>query len=48
VVFGAGGTAALFAGFPAAQVSSNLRFLSAFTLVALLMGVGLFRYIVEE
>jgi heme exporter protein B len=48
VVFGASGTEKLLAGFPAAEVSSNLRILSAFTLVALLMGAGLFRYIVEE
>ena len=48
VVFGASATSTLLAGFPAATVYGSLRLLTAFALLALACGIGLFRYIVEE
>ena len=48
VVFGASATSTLLAGFPAATVYGSLRLLTAFALLALACGMGLFRYIVEE
>ncbi len=48
VVFGASATSTLLAGFPAATVYGSLRLLTAFALLALACGMGLFRYVVEE
>jgi heme exporter protein B len=48
VAFGADATTTLLAGFPASEVHGNLRMIGAFTLVALVAGMGLFRFIVEE
>jgi heme exporter protein B len=48
VVFGASATSALLAGFPPASVFGSLRILSAFSLLAVVAGMGLFRFIVEE
>ncbi len=48
VVFGVSATATLLAGFPPAGVYGNLRLLAAFSLVALVAGFVLFRFIVEE
>lgn len=48
VAFGASSTASLLAGFPPAVVYGSLRILAAFSLLALVSGVGLFRFIVEE
>lgn len=48
VVFGASATSLLLAGFPAAEVGGSFRILSAYALLALTAGTGLFRFIVEE
>ena len=48
VAFGASSTASLLAGFPPAAVYGSLRILAAFSLLAIVSGVGLFRFIVEE
>ncbi len=48
VTFGVSATATLMAGFPANEILGTLRILTAFTLLALMAGVGLFRFIVEE
>lgn len=48
VVFGADATSSLLAGFPPAQVYGNLRLVAAFSLVAVVAGLLLFRFIVEE
>ncbi|TVP75660.1 MAG: hypothetical protein EA352_07715 [Gemmatimonadales bacterium] len=48
VVFGASATSLLLAGFPAAEVGGSFRILSAYALLALTAGVGLFRFIMEE
>ena len=48
VVFGVSSTTTLLAGFPAAGVYGNLRLLVAFALIALVAGMGLFRFIVED
>jgi heme exporter protein B len=48
VTFGAASTSTLLAGFPVAEVYGNLRLLAAFSLLALVSGMWLFRYIVEE
>ena len=48
VAFGASATSTLLAGFPAASVYGNLRILAAFSLLAVVSGMGLFRFIVEE
>ncbi len=48
VVFGVSSTTTLLAGFPPSGVYGNLRLLAAFSLVALVAGVLLFRFIVED
>jgi heme exporter protein B len=48
VVYGVGGTSRLLAGRPVTEVEGNLRMLAAFALVALAVGAGLFRYVVED
>lgn len=48
VIYGVGATGRLFAGRPVEEVSSNLRMLAAFALLALAVGALLFRYVVEE
>jgi heme exporter protein B len=48
VIFGADATATLLAGFPSSEVNGNLRMISAYALVSLTAGVGLFRYVVED
>jgi len=48
LVFGASATTTLLAGFPPAEVHGNLRILAAFAILALVAGLGLFRFIVEE
>jgi heme exporter protein B len=48
IVYGAQATARLMAGRPFVEVAGNVRLLGAFTLVALVAGALLFRYVVEE
>ena len=48
VAFGAAATASLLAGFPPAAVFGSLRIIAAFSLLNLVSGMGLFRFIVEE
>lgn len=48
IIFGASATGRLMAGRPFAEVSSNVRMLGAFTLLALFAGAVLFRHVVEE
>lgn len=48
VAFGAASTASLLAGFPPAAVFGSLRIIAAFSLINLVSGMGLFRFIVEE
>jgi len=48
VVFGAAATSSLIGGFPPELVYGNLRVLAGFSLIALVAGMGLFRFIVEE
>lgn len=48
VAFGASSTATLLAGFPPATVFGSLRIVAAFSLLNLVSGMGLFRFIVEE
>jgi heme exporter protein B len=48
VMFGASSTALLLEGFPPSEVWGTVRILMAFTLLALMAGVTLFRFIVEE
>ena len=48
VIYGTSVTGRLLAGRPFAEVEGQLRILGAFALVALAVGAGLFRYVVEE
>jgi heme exporter protein B len=48
IVFGAGATEELLAGRGFSLVDGNVRMLGAFTLISLLSGALLFRYVVEE
>jgi heme exporter protein B len=48
ISFGASATGRLMAGRPFQEVAGNVRILGAFTLIALLAGAVLFRYVVEE
>lgn len=48
VVYGTQATGRILAARPAAEVTANLRMLTAFALVAMAAGAGLFRYVVEE
>lgn len=48
VIYGVTATSRLLAGRPPAEVAGNLRMLAAFALVAVFVGAGLFRYVVEE
>jgi len=48
VVFGVRGTSLLFAGVSGAEVEGSLRILGSFSLVALLAGAFLFRFVVED
>jgi heme exporter protein B len=48
ISFGASATHRLMVGRPFVEVAGNVRILGAFTLIALLAGAVLFRYVVEE
>jgi heme exporter protein B len=48
VIYGADATATLLAGFPASAIGGTFRMILAFTLVSLVAGMLLFRYVVEE
>jgi len=48
VIYGATATSRLFAGRPLAEVSGNIRMLAAFSLVFLVAGAFLFRFVIEE
>jgi heme exporter protein B len=48
IVFGAGATGDLLAGRPFSAVDGSVKMLGAFTLISLLAGTLLFRYVVEE
>jgi heme exporter protein B len=48
VIYGTSATGRLLADRPLAEVDGQLRILGAFALVALAVGAGLFRYVVEE
>lgn len=48
VVFGATGTARLFAGRPVAEVMGNIRMLGAFAIISIVLGACLFRFVIEE
>ncbi len=48
VVFGVRGTALLFAGVSVGEVEGSLRILAGFSMVALLTGAFLFRFVVED
>ncbi len=48
VIYGTTATSRLFAGRPIAEVSGNIRMLAAFSLVFLIAGAWLFRFVIEE
>lgn len=48
VIYGTTATGRLFAGRPFAEVSGNIRMLAAFSLVFLIAGAWLFRFVIEE
>ena len=48
VIYGTTATGRLFAGRPLAEVSGNIRMLAAFSLVFIVAGAFLFRYVIEE
>ena len=48
VIYGTSATGRLLADRPFAEVEGQLRLLAAFALVAVTVGAGLFRYVVEE
>jgi heme exporter protein B len=48
IIFGAGATSELLAGRTFSAVQGDVRMLGAFTLIGLLSGAVLFRYVVEE
>lgn len=48
VIYGTSATGRLLADRPFAEVQGQLRILGAFALVALVVGAGLFRFVVEE
>ena len=48
VIYGTSVTGRLLVGRPFTEVEGQLRILGAFALVALAVGAGLFRYVVEE
>jgi heme exporter protein B len=48
IFFGSTATGRIMAGRPFPEVAGNVRILGAFTLIALLAGAVLFRYVVEE
>ena len=48
VIYGTTATDRLFAGRPLAEVTGNMRMLAAFSLVVLVAGAFLFRYVIEE
>ena len=48
VIYGTSATGRLLADRPLVEVDGQLRILGAFALVALAVGAGLFRYVVEE
>jgi heme exporter protein B len=48
VIFGTTATGRLFAGRPVAEVSGSIRMLAAFSLIFLVAGAGLFRFVIEE
>lgn len=48
VVFGATATGRLLAGRPVSEVEGQLRMLAAFALIAMVLGAGLFRFVVED
>lgn len=48
VIYGTTATGRLFAGRPIADVSGNIRMLAAFSLVFLIAGAWLFRFVIEE
>ena len=48
VIYGASATGRLIAGRPFSEVEGQVRLLGAFALGAVVVGAGLFRYVVEE
>ena len=48
VIYGVTATSRLFQGLPVSEVDGNIRMLGAFAVVALVVGAGLFRFVVEE
>lgn len=48
VVYGVSATSRLLAGRPVAEIAGNVRMLAAFALLAVAVGAGLFRFVVEE
>jgi heme exporter protein B len=48
VIFGTTATGRLFAGRPVAEVSGSIRMLAAFSLIFLVAGAGMFRFVIEE
>jgi heme exporter protein B len=48
VIYGVTATSRLFQGLPVSEVDGNIRMLGAFAVVALAVGAGLFRFVVEE
>jgi len=47
VIYGVTATSRLFQGLPVSEVDGNIRMLGAFAVVALAVGAGLFRFVVE-
>ena len=48
VVYGVSASGRLLAGRPLVEVAGNIRMLGAFALIAVAVGAGLFRFVVEE
>lgn len=48
VIYGVSATSRLLADRPVAEVAGNIRMLGAFALMAVAVGAGLFRFVVEE
>ncbi len=48
IIYGVSATGRLLMGRPVAEISSNVRMLAAFAILAVAAGAGLFRFVVEE
>jgi heme exporter protein B len=48
VIYGVSASGRLLAGRPLAEVEGNIRMLAAFAVIALAVGAGLFRFVVED